>query len=95
MVLLKDYSDKGFSFFTNYESKKGKELSENPQCSLLFYWDIISRQIRIDGKCIKLPREDALAYFSKRPFKSQVSGYISNQSTVIKDKQVGSILLFK
>ena len=88
MVLLKDFSDKGFTFFTNYDSKKGKELEENPQASLCFYWDIISRQIRIDGKVKKINREDSVGYFSKRPLNSRISAYISEQSKVIKDKHV-------
>jgi pyridoxamine 5'-phosphate oxidase len=87
MVLLKDYSDDGFTFFTNYDSKKGKELEENPQASLCFYWDVISRQIRIDGKVTKIPRDKTEAYFNKRPFNSRISAYVSEQSKVIKDKQ--------
>jgi len=88
MVLLKDFSDKGFSFFTNYTSKKGQELDANPQASLCFYWDVMSRQIRIDGKVVKLSREQSIEYFSKRPLKSRISAYISDQSKVIKNKEV-------
>ena len=88
MVLLKDYSAKGFTFFTNYTSRKGQELEANPYASLLFYWDVMSRQIRIEGKVSKISREESIEYFGKRPFKSRVSAYISDQSKVIKDKQV-------
>ena len=88
MVLLKDFSEKGFVFFTNYESRKGQELARNPQASLCFYWDIISRQIRVDGKVSKVSREESIEYFGKRPLKSRISAYISEQSKVIKDKQV-------
>lgn len=87
MVLLKDYTDDGFTFFTNYSSKKGQELAANPQCSLLFYWDVMSRQIRIDGTVTKVSREKSIEYFSKRPLNSRISAYISDQSKVIKDKQ--------
>lgn len=88
MVLLKDFSQDGFTFFTNYSSKKGQELDANPQASLLFYWDVMSRQIRIDGKVVKLNREKSIEYFTKRPLNSRISAYISDQSKVIKDKQV-------
>lgn len=88
MVLLKDYSDRGFTFFTNYTSRKGQELDENPYCSICFYWDVISRQICIDGRVTRVSREESQAYFSKRPFNSRVSALISDQSKVIKDKQV-------
>lgn len=88
MVLLKDFDDKGFVFFTNYTSRKGQELNENPQASLCFYWDIISRQIRIDGKVTKISREESESYFNKRPLNSRVSAFISDQSKVIKDKEV-------
>lgn len=88
VVLLKDYSDKGFKFFTNYTSRKGQELAENPNCSICFFWDVVSRQIRIDGRVTKVPREESEAYFALRPFNSRISGYISEQSKVIKDRQV-------
>jgi pyridoxamine 5'-phosphate oxidase len=87
MVLLKDYTDDGFTFFTNYTSKKGQDLEANPNCSLLFYWDVMSRQIRIDGTVTKVSREKSIQYFSKRPLNSRISAYISDQSKVIKDKQ--------
>jgi pyridoxamine 5'-phosphate oxidase len=88
MVLLKDFSDKGFSFFTNYSSKKGQELDANPQASICFYWDVMSRQIRIDGRVAKISREESIEYFGKRPLKSRVSALISDQSKVIKNKDV-------
>jgi len=88
MVLLKDFSQNGFTFFTNYASKKGQELEGNPQASLLFYWDVMSRQIRIDGKVTKINREQSIEYFSKRPFNSRISAYVSEQSKVIKNKDV-------
>lgn len=88
MVLLKDFDQKGFTFFTNYLSRKGVELAENPQCSLCFYWGPVSRQIRIEGRVTKVSREESSSYFSQRPFNSRISAYISEQGKVIKDKQV-------
>lgn len=88
MVLLKGFSNEGFVFFTNYTSKKGQELDANPQASLCFYWDVMSRQIRIDGKVSKISREESVDYFSKRPLNSRVSAYISDQSKVIKNREV-------
>ena len=88
MVLLKDFSEQGFSFFTNYTSKKGQELEANPHASLCFYWDVMSRQIRIEGKVVKISRDESIQYFSKRPLKSRISAYVSDQSKVIKNKEV-------
>jgi pyridoxamine 5'-phosphate oxidase len=88
MVLLKDFDDDGFVFFTNYNSKKGQELAANPQASLVFYWDVISRQVRIDGKVVKIEREKSDDYFSKRPLNSRISAFISDQSKVIENKEV-------
>lgn len=88
MVLLKSFSDEGFIFFTNYTSKKGQELDANPQASLCFYWDVMSRQIRIDGLVKKIAREESADYFNKRPLNSRVSAYISDQSKVIKNREV-------
>lgn len=83
IVLLKDFTDKGFSFYTNYESRKGKEILENPFGTLLFFWDALERQIRIDGKIEKLSREESEKYFHARPFESQVGAHTSHQSEVI------------
>lgn len=87
MVLLKNFDDKGFTFFTNYNGRKAQELEANPQASLLFYWDVMSRQVRIDGKVRRVSREESDAYFSKRPFNSRVSAYISDQSKVVPNKE--------
>ncbi len=92
MVLLKSFANEGFIFFTNYTSKKGQELAANPQASLCFYWDLMSRQIRIDGTVTKVSREESISYFSKRPLNSRISAYISDQSKVIKNKEVILIL---
>ena len=88
MVLLKGFSEAGFVFFTNYNSKKGQELDANPQACLNFYWDVMSRQVRIDGKVSKIGREETANYFTRRPLNSRISAYISDQSKVIENKQV-------
>lgn len=82
-VLLKKFDEKGFEFFTNYESRKGKELKENPFACLLFYWDKLERQVRIDGKVEKVSPEESEAYFKTRPFKSRLGAWASHQSSVI------------
>lgn len=87
MVLLKGFSENGFKFFTNFDSRKGKELTENPQASLLFYWEPLKRQIRVEGKVTQLPDEEASTYFHSRPRKSQVAACVSKQSQVIEDRK--------
>ncbi len=86
-VLLKEYSEKGFSFFTNYNSRKGEELSINPRASLLFYWAAQARQIRIEGLVKKIEKKDSNAYFATRPRGSQLSAWASDQSQIIPDKE--------
>ena len=88
MVLLKDFSENGFKFFTNYTSKKGQELEMNPYASMCFYWESVSRQVRVEGKVHKISKEESDEYFSKRPLNSRISAYISDQSKVIKDRKV-------
>lgn len=88
MVLLKAFSENGFTFFTNFESRKGKELTENPLASLLFYWEPFKRQIRIEGTVTKLSEEEATTYFHSRPKQSQIGASVSKQSEVIKDRKV-------
>lgn len=87
IVLLKDYSDAGFVFFTNYNSKKGNELAENPKACLLFFWKELERQIRIVGKVEKLDTRESDAYFSSRPEGSRIGALTSPQSTVIPNRQ--------
>lgn len=83
MVLLKGYSDKGFVFFTNLESKKGKEISENPFVSMCFFWPEIDRQVRIEGEVKKVLDQEADEYFNSRPLNSQIGATISKQSRPI------------
>ena len=87
-VLLKGFDDKGFVFYTNYESLKAKDLNENPIASLLFLWLELERQIRITGKVEKLSNEESEKYFSSRPRESQLGAWASKQSSVIANREV-------
>ena len=86
VVLLKNYNDRGFVFFTNYESRKGMELAENPQASLLFYWDKLERQVRIDGIVEKITPEESDEYFQTRNYTSRLGAWASMQSRVLKNR---------
>jgi pyridoxamine 5'-phosphate oxidase len=88
VVLLKDYDDRGFVFYTNYESEKGAALAENPRASLLFYWRQLGRQIRITGTVARTSREESEAYFQTRPLDSQLGALASRQSEVIPGREV-------
>ncbi|EKB49763.1 pyridoxamine 5'-phosphate oxidase [Cecembia lonarensis] len=85
VVLLKGL-DSGFVFFTNYNSKKGKELSGNPHVALTFYWAELERQVRIMGKVEKVNPEESDEYFFSRPFSSQIGAWVSPQSEVISNR---------
>lgn len=87
IVLLKGFDDKGFSFYTNYLSKKGKDLAKNPHASLVFFWPELQRQVRIDGKITKLSKEESEAYFNSRPFESRIGAISSPQSQVIPNRE--------
>lgn len=86
IVLLKGIHDNGFVFYTNYKSKKGKEIEENPYGSLLFYWDKLERQIRIEGTIEKVSQKESEEYFNTRPYKSRVGAWASKQSSVIESR---------
>ena len=87
IVLLKDYNrEDGFSFYTNYDSRKAKQLKDNPKASLLFYWPQTERQIRIEGKIKKLSKAISEAYFQQRPRESQIGAWASEQSSTIPDR---------
>lgn len=83
VVLLKAFDEEGFTFYTNYNSHKGKDLETNPQASLLFFWPQLHRQVRISGEVLKTSREDSEAYFSERPRESRISAWVSPQSSVV------------
>jgi pyridoxamine 5'-phosphate oxidase len=85
-VLLKSYDDRGFVFYTNYESQKCRELAENPHIALLFLWPQMERQVRITGRAERTPAEESDAYFAQRPRGSQIGAIASPQSQVINDR---------
>ncbi|XP_057572093.1 pyridoxine-5'-phosphate oxidase isoform X1 [Hippopotamus amphibius kiboko] len=87
MVLLKGFGRDGFRFFTNFESRKGRELDSNPFASLVFYWEPLNRQVRVEGSVKKLPEEEAKCYFHTRPRTSQIGAAVSHQSSVIPDRE--------
>ncbi len=87
IVLLKIFSDNGFGFFTNYSSRKGQEIASNNSVALLFHWPELERQVRIEGKTLKTPELISEEYFKTRPFESQVSAVISNQSQIIPGRE--------
>jgi pyridoxamine 5'-phosphate oxidase len=83
MVLLKDADDEGFSFFSNYESRKGRELEANAHAALLFYWHPLGRQVRVEGTVERLSDADSDRYFDTRPLGARLSAWVSRQSEVI------------
>ncbi|CAI0447945.1 unnamed protein product [Linum tenue] len=88
MVLLKGFDQDGFVWYTNYESQKAHQLSENPRASLLFYWDGLNRQVRVEGSVQKVSEEESEQYFHSRPRGSQIGAIVSKQSSVIPGRQV-------
>jgi pyridoxamine 5'-phosphate oxidase len=86
-LLLKDYNESGFYFFTNYNSKKGSHLRSNNRVALLFYWPEYGRQVRIEGFAEKVTEKESESYFETRPRENQLSAWASEQSTVIPDRQ--------
>lgn len=83
IVLLKGLDGRGFVFYTNYESRKGRELGENPRASLLFPWIAMERQIVVEGSVAKVSREESDAYFHSRPRGSQLGAWVSRQSSIV------------
>lgn len=88
VVLLKGFDETGFTFFTNYDSRKGKELLENPLASLLFWWKEFERQVRIEGMIKKISRKESEEYFNVRPLKSRYGALSSNQSELVESREV-------
>jgi len=86
IVLIKGVDERGFVFFTNYESRKGRELSANPYASLLFHWVELERQVRIEGRVGKTDAADSDVYFASRPLGSRIGAWTSNQSQVIESR---------
>jgi pyridoxamine 5'-phosphate oxidase len=92
-VLLKGLDERGFVFYTNYESRKGQELAENPWAAVVFLWKEIQRQVRIEGKIEKCSAEESDTYFHSRPLGSQLGACVSHQSQVISGREVLETLL--
>ena len=86
IVLLKGFDDKGFVFFSNYLSAKGKEIAKNPVVALVFYWGELERQVRVEGTVEKLSTEESDRYFQSRPKESQIGALVSQQSQVISNR---------
>jgi pyridoxamine 5'-phosphate oxidase len=87
MVLVKSADERGFAFFTNYDSRKGAELAANPRAALMFYWDPLGRQVRIEGPIERMAREQSAAYVRSRPRGSQLSALASPQSRVVESRE--------
>jgi len=88
VLLLKDYDERGFVFYSNSESKKGSDLADNPFAAFCFWWGKLERQIRIEGRVEKVTQEEADAYFASRPRGSQIGAWASNQSAVIPRREL-------
>jgi len=87
-VLLKAYDDRGFVFFTNYGSRKARQIAENPRAAVLFPWVTLARQVEIAGPVEKISPAESLAYFLSRPFGSRLGAWVSDQSGVISSRQI-------
>lgn len=87
-VLLKYFDEKGFVFFTNYSSRKAKQIEQNSKVSVLFPWVTLERQVIIQGKAEKISTAESLKYFSSRPRESQMGAWVSNQSEVISSRKL-------
>lgn len=87
-VLLRDYTEKGFVFFTNYNSQKGREIEENPRASVLFFWPDLMRQIKIEGILEKIDPVQSEDYFRTRPVGNQIAAWASQQSSVVENKYI-------
>ena len=87
IVLLKGFDQRGFVFYTNYQSLKGQQAIVNPQAALVFFWDRLERQVRIEGKITKVSPEESDNYFHSRPLGSQIGAWSSDQSQVIPSRE--------
>lgn len=87
IVLLKACDERGFAFFTNYESPKGRELAENPRAALVFHWVVLERQVRVTGTVSRVSREESAHYFQSRPRGSRIGAWASHQSQAIRSRE--------
>lgn len=88
IVLLKEVDQAGFVFYTNYESRKGRELAVNPRVALLFYWIELEREVRVEGRVARVSARESDEYFSSRPLGSRIAAIASSQSEVVADRSV-------
>ena len=88
IVLLRDFSPRGFTFFTNYGSRKGEEMRNNSHAAMTFFWHELYRQVRIGGKVTRLPADESDAYFRSRPRESQISAVASQQSRHLESREL-------
>ena len=88
VVLLKNFDERGFVFYTNYHSHKGQELADNPQAAIAFWWAELERQVRIEGRVLKVSDRESDEYFHSRPFNSRLGAWASEQSQVIESREV-------
>ena len=87
MVLLKGFDHHGFVFFTNYDSRKSKELGENPLAALVLHWPQLERQVRVEGRVSRIPEGESDDYFASRPFGSRIGAWASQQSSVLESRE--------
>jgi pyridoxamine 5'-phosphate oxidase len=87
MVLMKGFDERGFVFYSGYESRKGHELTENPRAALCFYWHPLGRQVRIEGSVERVGEAESAAYFGSRPLGSRLSATVSHQSEVVGSRE--------
>jgi pyridoxamine 5'-phosphate oxidase len=88
IVLLKEVSELGFVCFTNYDSRKGRELAQNPYAALVFFWAELERQVRVEGTVAHVPREQSESYFATRPKGSRLGAWASHQSAIVKSRTI-------
>ncbi len=88
MMLLKGFDGRGFVFFTNYVSRKAKEMLANPQVAMTFYWPILERQVRVEGKVARLSEQESDAYFKTRPRGSRIGAWASDQSSPLASRAI-------
>lgn len=88
IVLLKGFDERGFVFYTNYQSQKGQEIADNPQAALVFWWAELERQVRIEGRVEKVSAQESDTYFYSRPLNSRIGAWASEQSRAIANREV-------
>lgn len=87
MVLVKSFAESGFPFFTNYDSHKGRDLATNPRAALLWHWDVLGRQVRVEGEVERMTRQETAQYARRRPRGSQLSALASPQSRPVESRE--------